>query len=223
VLIALFYFLYFSNNNTSKETTLKKENSNLTISHQDTLLNKNKKKDELFIPSKDEEEVKNKNIKNDYVKKKNSNILPIEKKDGELFVECLPWGDIYINNKKFETTPIKKSIKLLEGKYELRLVHPDYPVFIDSIKILPTELLNISVKLDTLFGFLDCKVFPWGEVYIDDVYKGETPFVKPIILKPKQYLVEIKNPKYFSMKKTIIITKGDTLKLVQNFNDEKAN
>jgi len=137
---------------------------------------------------------------------------------GELFVECLPWAEIYINDQKFETTPLKKNIELLEGKYELRLVHPDYPAFSDSIIIFPTELTSFNVNLDSLFGFLDCKVFPWGKIYLDNVYIGETPIVKPIILKPKKYLVEIRNPQFNTIKKNITIIKGDTLKLVQNFN-----
>jgi len=141
-----------------------------------------------------------------------------KKQNGELFVECLPWAEIYINNEKFETTPIKKNIELLEGKYELKLSHPEYPEFIDTIKILPKEVTTVKMNLDTLFGFLDCKIFPWGNIYIDNVYKGETPLLIPIILEPKKYSVEIRNPQFKTIKKNITITKGDTFKLVQNFN-----
>ena len=144
--------------------------------------------------------------------------LAHKKQNGELFVECLPWAEIYINNEKLETTPIKNNIELLEGSYELKLRHPEYPEFVDSIIILPKQLTSYKVNLDTLFGFLDCKVFPWGNVYIDNVYKGETPLLKPIILEPREYSVEIRNPQFKTVKKIVTITRRDTLKLVQNFN-----
>ena len=85
------------------------------------------------------------------------------------------------------------------------------------------ELTSFNVNLDSLFGFLDCKVFPWGEIYLDNIYKGETPFVKPIILEPKKYLVEIRNPQFATIKRDITITQGDTLKLVQSFNSKIEN
>jgi len=151
------------------------------------------------------------------LKGKNSEEIYI-KQNGELFVECLPWAEVYINNEKFETTPIKKNIELLEGNYELKLLHPEYPEFIDSIKILPAEITSFRVNMDTLFGFLNCKVFPWGSIYIDNVYKGETPLLKPIILKAKKYSVEIRNPQFKTIQNIIEITKGDTVNLIQNFN-----
>ncbi|MCF6270157.1 MAG: protein kinase [Melioribacteraceae bacterium] len=218
VFIGIFYFLFLSgeNNLEKLETETQKIKPNISekiIEVNDTLMN-----DTTLLTPNVIADLGTDNIKTE-VEVKVSSDRDIKKKEkGELFIECFPWAEIYINNQKFETTPIKKNIKLLEGKYELKLVHPDYPTFVDSIKILPMELTNIIVKLDTLFGFLDCKVFPWGEIYLDNIYKGETPLTKPLILKPKKYFVEIRNPQFNSIKRNITITKGDTLRLTQNFN-----
>ena len=140
------------------------------------------------------------------------------KQNGELFVECLPWAEIHIDNTKYETTPMEKNITLPEGKYELKLIHPEYPAFVDSIQILPMETTTYKVNLDTLFGYLDCRVFPWGNIYVDSVLKGETPLLNPIVLAPDKYSVEIRNPQFQTVQKTVTISRGDTVKLVQNFN-----
>ncbi len=216
--ISLFYLLFFDGKNNSeklKAETQKIENirPKKTIATNDTVIN-----NKVVLQSNNIADSKIDNLKTEAEVKASSNREIKKKMSGELFVECFPWAEIFINNQKFETTPLKKNIELLEGKYELKLVHPDYPTFIDSIKILPLELTNINVKLDTLFGFLDCKVFPWGEIYLDNIYKGETPLTKPIILKPKNYFVEIRNPQFNTIKRNITITKGDTLKLIQKFN-----
>ncbi len=93
----------------------------------------------------------------------------VVKQNGELFVECMPWAEIHINNEKYETTPLEKNITLPEGGYELKLLHPEYPAFTDSIKINPMQTTTYKVNLDTLFGYLDCQVFPWGNIYVDSV------------------------------------------------------
>ena len=217
-ILGLVYIFFIANQNNSDKTGTETKIVKSSISEKSNTIKDTIKSDTISLSQNVSNRSKIDNSKLEIKNEVIANGISKKRVNGELFIECLPWAEIYIDNQKFETTPIKKNIKLLEGKYELRLVHPDYPVFSDSIIILPTELTNFNVNLDSFFGFLDCKVFPWGKIYIDNVYKGETPLVKPIILGPKNYLVEIRNPQFNTIKKSITIIKGDTLKLVQNFN-----
>lgn len=159
--------------------------------------------------TKSEKNLSNKNFINSEIN---------EKQNGELFIACLPWAEIFIDGEKIETTPLKNNIKLEEGSHELKLRHPEYPEFVDSINISSSELTTYKINLDTLFGFLDCKVFPWGNIYINDTYQGETPLQKPLILEPNSYSVEIRNPQFKTIKSVVTISRGDTFRLIQNFN-----
>ncbi len=110
------------------------------------------------------------------VTKKENNVEKVTY--GELFVEANPWADVYINNRKIDTTPLQQNIQLNTGKYELKLVHPDFPPYFKTIEIQQSKVQTIRVNFFEKVGYLDCKVFPWGEIFIDGKYKVTSPAVK---------------------------------------------
>jgi serine/threonine protein kinase len=136
---------------------------------------------------------------------------------GKLFIRCSPWADVYLDARKVATTPLEDSIRLFAGEYELKLRHPEYPAFIRKLVIQPMETLVIQVRLDTLFGYLDCKIYPWGEIYLDDRYYGQTPLPKPICLNPGEHRLSIKNPAFDKIEEFIRIARKDTLRYKLNF------
>ena len=144
-------------------------------------------------------------------------------KFGELQVKCYPWAEIFLNDEFIETTPLSESITKKTGKYQLTLVHPDYPKYSDSIKISEDRLTFIEVNLDTLFGYFYCQVFPWGEVYVNGELKGVTPLQFPIPLEEGKHKLTLKNPKHDSFSTEINIVKGDTLKLKINMTELSSN
>jgi len=135
----------------------------------------------------------------------------------KLFIQCSPWADIYIDSNKIETTPLENHISILSGTHELTLQHPEYPPYTRTIHIKPQEELLISVSLDTLFGYLECRLYPWGNVFIDNVFKGQTPLPRPIRMNPGTHLLTIKNDNYGKIDEYIKIVKNDTLKFKFNF------
>lgn len=209
-------FLFFPSNDSKKIET---QNSKNRIKKREVIdqinSDSNIEKYDKFEIVENKKESKMGNLSSNKI---GNNGIKLAEQKGELFVECIPWAEIYIDNSKVETTPLKKNIELLEGKYQLILRHPEYPEFVDSIEISKKKVTSFKVNLNTLFGYLDCKVFPWGNIYVDNIYKGETPLLKPIILEPKKHSVEIRNPQFETMKSIITITKGDTFRLVQNYN-----
>lgn len=138
-------------------------------------------------------------------------------KYGGLFVECFPWAEIYINGEKFETTPLSRPIKLAEGEYTLKLLHPDYPIYTKIIDIKAEQVTNISFSLDKLMGFLNCKVNPWGNIFVNGELKGQTPIQGFIKVVPGSVRLTIKNPNYKDIDTVFFIRVNDTLKLKFNF------
>ncbi len=139
---------------------------------------------------------------------------------GKLAIECLPWAEVFINGKKVDTTPLEEPLRFLPGEYDLKLMHPYFPPFNQKIIVKPDEFELIEVNFFNLYGFLDCRVFPWGEISIDGIFFGQTPFRKPIALKPGTHKLIIANPNYQSLETQIIIKKSDTLTYQHNF-DQK--
>jgi len=138
---------------------------------------------------------------------------------GSLFIECFPWADVYIDSEKIDTTPLPDNIILPAGKYNLKLQHPEFPLYETEITILPGMNKTVKVNMDTLFGFAEFNIFPWGEVILNKKSFGHTPYSEPVKLIPGNYDLVIKNPSFKKKEEKITIKRNDTLKV--NFNFKK--
>lgn len=138
---------------------------------------------------------------------------------GSLYIECTPWAHVYIENKRLDTTPLSSPINLQAGTYNIKLIHPSYPEFVQTVSIKPDETTNLTLNLDELFGYLSCKVFPWGNVFVDNGLVGQTPLTEPIKLMPGEHKLTITNPNYSDYQRTVEIAKEETLFIHINLNE----
>jgi len=139
-------------------------------------------------------------------------------RSGTFYVECFPWADIYINNEFMKTTPLREAISMPEGEYSIRLVHPDYPVYTGKIIINPNRTTNLKISLDTLFAYLSCRVYPWGDVYVNNVLKGTTPLKNLIRIMPGvNNKILIKNSSFKDIDTVVRAERGDTVSLRISF------
>lgn len=155
----------------------------------------------------------------------NLNNLPFENSflPGKLFVEAEPWAEVYVDNKKIDTTPLDNYIQLKPGFHMLKLVHPNYPPYIKKIQISNDKIESIKVNFQQLTGYLDCKVQPWGEVFINGTHVGTTPLREPINLFPGTYKIKITNPRFNNvLEKKVDITARDTLEVTFSFENSST-
>jgi serine/threonine-protein kinase len=138
---------------------------------------------------------------------------------GQLYVECQPWAYIYIDSVKQDSTPLAAPLNLLPGQYNLQLVHPDYSVYEQVINIEASESTVIKVNFDRLAGYFFCFVHPWGDIYLDEKFLGQTPLINPLRVSPGNYQLEIKNPQFGVYRQNISIKKSDTLTLHIDLSD----
>jgi len=144
----------------------------------------------------------------------NTNVQPpAVVKYGGMFVECFPWAEIYIDGEKVETTPMTKPLTLTEGEHTIKLVNQDYPLYTKVVNIRQGEVSRIRVLLDSLMAYINCRVFPWGDVYVNEDYKGQTPLRGLIKVVPGFIKLTIKNPNFKTIDTLLNASKGDTLNL----------
>lgn len=132
-------------------------------------------------------------------------------RSGALFVQTYPFADVFVDGEKIDTTPMSKPLVLAEGEHTIKLVHSDYPVYSDVIRIEAGKVKNVSISLESLMGFIECKVYPWGDVYINGDYKGQTP-IQLIRVAPGFIRMSIKNSNFTDIDTSFNIKRGDTLK-----------
>ncbi len=133
---------------------------------------------------------------------------------GSLFVNCYPWAEVFVNGESWGTTP-SKVIKLPQDEYTIKLVHPDYPIYSEPIKIEANQVLNLRVNLDKTVGYIRCFVDPFGDIYVNGDWKGQTPLPPPNLIRvnPGVSHLLIRNSAYEDIDTTFNINKGDTLTL----------
>ncbi|MDZ7269886.1 MAG: serine/threonine protein kinase [candidate division KSB1 bacterium] len=114
-----------------------------------------------------------------------------------LLIKTWPWCKIFLNNRHVETTPMTAALAVAPGHYQLSLHHPAYPVWHDSIVVLPNTAYEFGFNLDSLFFQVELQVTPWGEVFVDDAYAGTTPLPSPLLFdRRRRQLVRVENPFY---------------------------
>ncbi len=121
----------------------------------------------------------------------------------QVLIQTYPWCKIYLNYQLVDSTPMTRPLRLKPGKYVLGLQNPLYPSFADTISIPPQKEYILTFNLDSIFARLDLQVSPWGKVYIDGKYIGETPLQKPVYLTREKHVIEIKNQFYRTWRDTI--------------------
>ncbi len=142
---------------------------------------------------------------------------PAITKNGRLFIDCYPWAEVYIDGVKKDVTPLSRPITLQPGDHTLKLINPDYPPYMALIRIEPNQRTDIKINLDKTLTYLKCNVYPWGNIYVNGEFKGQTPLRELVKLNPGENRITIKNPNYRDIDTLVTAAKGDTLNLVFKF------
>jgi hypothetical protein len=213
--------LFFENSRKGSSTQISQTQSpNITGTAEKNFSDETKKQSSEELKKKDEQV--NQNTKNtqelrEFKPSENNST----EKEGELFITCSPWADIYISDLKIETTPLKEPIKLKAGKYQLKLVHPNFPPLERTIEIQSDRVNRFDFNFYENFSYVQFQIIPWGEIKINDRNFGTTPLPKPVTLKPGKQILNIYNPNFGNFIDTILTQKGETLVYRLNFNNIK--
>jgi serine/threonine-protein kinase len=131
-------------------------------------------------------------------------------KQGKLFFQSIPTSKVFIDSKQVQFGTLEDFKELSPGEHVLDLYHEAYPVYRREINIESGQNLFLKIELDTLFGYLKCQIFPWGNVFLNGETYGQSPFLKPLTLQSGQYQLTIRNPDYPIFTDSILITQQET-------------
>lgn len=189
------------NNQIVNDSTIYNTKAEPEIKKQELTKDQTKKKANIIA--------KEKNIIENNISEKKASIEIKEK--GSLFINAIPWAEIYINKKKIDTTPLLKPLDLKSGLYELELKNPDFISYKSPINIQAGQHDSINVKLEQAFGNLKLTVLPWGKIYINNKYIDTSPIMQPIKLKTGKNELNIVNPNFAKHTEVVNIRSGETL------------
>lgn len=134
-------------------------------------------------------------------------------KYGQLLVNVSPYAEVFIDGERIGLTPFTKPLVYQEGEHTIKLVHPDYPIYSDVVNVVQGETTRFRVSLESTIGYIRCRVAPWGNVYVNEDFKGTTPLQEKELIRvaPGPVRLVIKNPSYKDIDTAFTISRGDTL------------
>jgi hypothetical protein len=130
---------------------------------------------------------------------------------GKLMIYCSPWAAVYIDSVQVDTTPLTTPLRIRSGEHEVALIHPGFPAWREKITMKAEEERVITVHLDALYGFIMPLIHPWGEVYVDQIHQGQTPWAHPLALKIGEHQLRVTHPIMGELEETVTILPNDTL------------
>ncbi len=131
---------------------------------------------------------------------------------GLLTVDCRPWAEVWIDSQHIDTTPMEQAVRIQPGTYALTLKKPGFPPVTQDVTLQPGQEKRVQVKLDTLFGYMSCEVFPWGEIWIDDRRVGQTPLSSAVPLLPGEHRLTVRHPAFTAATDVITVVRAETLR-----------
>ena len=149
-------------------------------------------------------------------KERLNNFVPINSKQpeisdpvyGSFYVRCSPWAKVILDGDSVDTTPMKQAITILAGKHLIELVNPNYQSEIRNIEISANINDTLNIHLKPNFGYLMVKASPWAKLFINDIYKEDTPLEKALIIPVGQNIIKLVNPTLGTITDTIFVEAG---------------
>ncbi|HED10548.1 MAG TPA: serine/threonine protein kinase [Caldithrix abyssi] len=138
--------------------------------------------------------------------KENSDRSPSEtgrKGPARLWINAYPWARVYVDYNFIDITPLKDTLSLEPGWHKIQLQNPAYATWTDSLFIKSGEFKEVGYHLDSLCYSMRLQVQPWGKVYVDNIFIGETPLGKPLLLTKANKTLTIKNKFYKTYTETL--------------------
>jgi serine/threonine protein kinase len=130
---------------------------------------------------------------------------------GTLFIKCSPWAKVILDGDSVDTTPMKQAFRITEGRHQLELSNPNYKSEIRTIEINANSRDTLNIRLKINVGYLIVKATPWAKLFINDVYKEDTPLKNALVLKSGQNILKLVNPNLGTITDTIFVEAGKTI------------
>ncbi len=140
-----------------------------------------------------------------------SNIAESEARTGQIMITCDPWADILIDEQQIDTTPLSSPLTLAAGTHLLTFKNPHFETRTVEVTIAAGQADTLHVELVPALGYLQLRIRPWADIYLNGEKVGVSPLADPLEVKAGKYALKLINPAYATYIDSIDITAGQTL------------
>jgi serine/threonine protein kinase len=132
---------------------------------------------------------------------------------GVLKVSVTPAGtEVTLDGVKLSPQEMGAGRKVPAGVHQLAAATPGYEAYSKSVTVEKGAVQIVSVDLvrqEQGMSTLHVHSYPWAEIYIDGVFKGNSPTAKPLTLPEGPHTVTLKREGYKTYTETVTIGRGE--------------
>lgn len=136
---------------------------------------------------------------------------------GRIIVASTPWAKVFVDNQLVGETPIARPVVLAAGVHTVTFSNPSFEPIVRMVTVEAGREQTVTGDFLERVGYLFCTVAPWGEVFVDDVYKDTTPLSKPFIVTAGVRKVRFRNPNFAEIVRDVTVPPRDTVRLTITF------
>lgn len=136
---------------------------------------------------------------------------------GRIIVASTPWAKVFVDNQLVGETPIARPVTLAAGVHTVTFSNPSFEPIVRMVTVEAGREQTVTGDFLERVGYLYCTVTPWGEVFVDDVYKDTTPLSKPFIVTAGVRKVRFRNPNFAEIVRDVTVPPRDTVRLTITF------
>ncbi|MDI6840756.1 MAG: serine/threonine-protein kinase [bacterium] len=132
-----------------------------------------------------------------------------------LYIYVLPYAKVWVDGSLVGESPPGLEADIPAGSHTLTFESPRFPKITKQIEIKKGEMLRINLFQEV--SYLQVKVKPWAEVWVDGTPTEVTPLAAPLILAPGYHEIRLHHPYYKDYVDTLDFKRRDTLKIDLTF------
>lgn len=136
---------------------------------------------------------------------------------GRIIVASTPWAKVFVDNQLVGETPLARPVTLAAGVHTVTFANPSFEPIVRMVTVEAGREQTVTGDFLENVGYLLCTVAPWGEVFVDDVYKDTTPLAKPLIVTAGVRRVRFRNPNFAEIVRDVTVPPRDTVRLTITF------
>ncbi|MBU1985545.1 protein kinase, partial [bacterium] len=141
----------------------------------------------------------------------------LEPQTGFLEVVSRPWAQVYIGDSLVGTTPLKRTIEVRAGSYNVVFMNPEIglPIIL-AAAVRGGDTTRLQVNLyDYVARIRIASVKPWADVYVNDQFVLRTPSSKIIFQPLGTHTITLRNPEFPDYTEALTFSAGDSVREIR--------
>jgi serine/threonine protein kinase len=138
---------------------------------------------------------------------------PVQASGGVIKIALTPAGaEVTLDGARLSPQEMSAGKKVPAGVHQLAAGTPGYEAYSKSVTVEKgaVQIVSIDLVRQEQGGMSELHVhsYPWAEIYIDGVFKGNSPTAKPLAVSEGPHTVTLKRDGYKTYTETVNVGKG---------------